>query len=222
MIQDKTFFKFFFSTVKIFGLQPSKLTTKEKARALFLFLLFYVANLVLLFVKLSQKETVEEKIEGLQTVPMLIIMLYDAINFVTKSEKIEKLFKNVCETIEKLDDKKLFNKAFDGTMKIVKALVPCILFAIVFSSLVFLIKGEALMPVYTPIDHGPIFFTIWLIHSAFYFYVTLIFSLLDSFMFIIFNLLNANSIYLFIYSPYHSLVGKGHFHLKFNLPQQNS
>jgi multisubunit Na+/H+ antiporter MnhF subunit len=66
--------------IRFFGLQPSKLNRNEKIRAIFIFFSIYVLNLILYLIELMRKETFEEQVVALQTLPTLIIILFDAVN----------------------------------------------------------------------------------------------------------------------------------------------
>jgi hypothetical protein len=194
MLKTKKFIKFFWLFVRFFGLQPHKLSKREKIRSIFIFVVLYVWNILLHIVKLVTTKSAEERIQGIQTSPMLIIMLADGINFALKSKEIEELFDEMCETINESGEEKLFNETYNKTMRIVNVLIGFMFASLTLNTVVFYITAKSGVPIYIPIDHGPIFIAIWLVQNLFFCYCTSIFLLLDFFLFTTLGFLNANAI----------------------------
>jgi hypothetical protein len=194
MLKEKKFFKFFWFFVRFIGLQPHKLERKEKIRAIALFILLYILNFALFIVQLMKTKNAEERIQCIQTFPSFIIFFLDAFNFERKSKKIEELFNEMCETINESGEQKIFNEAYKQTMRIIKPLIAFVVVSVGLNAVVFYITAKSGVPIYIPIDHGPIFIAIWLVQNLFFCYCTCCSLLLDSFLFIFISMLNANSI----------------------------
>jgi hypothetical protein len=196
MLREKKFFKYFWITIRFFGLQPNTLNTKEKFRAIFIFILLYLVNFVLFMVQVCTTDNAEERIKGIQTFPTYIIMLIDGINFVINSDKIEKMFNEMCGIINKSGETKLFSEAYNQTMKIAIYLAGFGVVSIPLGMLVFLITGKSAVPIYIPIDHGPAFIMIWALQFVFFLYSAAVFWFLDAFIFFTISMINANSLYM--------------------------
>jgi 7tm Odorant receptor len=189
MLEDKKFFQIFWRLIRFFGLQPQSLNKVEKFRAIFIFLFLFVTNIGLLVMEIFKTTSAETIIKVIQTFPTIIIILADSLSFMRKSDSIEKLFNDLNTIVKESGDEKLFNDLYKKTMVVVKALAVFSIVAILLSTVQFMATGKTEIPIYVPVDNGPIFITIWVVQSLFMIYIATIVWLLDSFVFVSFSIL---------------------------------
>lgn len=74
-------------------------------------------------------------------------------------------------------------------MRVVKALAVFSILSISLNTILFMATGETGVPIYVPVDHGPIFVVNWAVQSLFMVYFATIVWLLDSFVFLSLSIL---------------------------------
>lgn len=193
MLQEKRFFKIFWFCVKLVGLQPKKIGKFQLVRAILLFLILYCVCFVLHIVDLVTTENPEVIIKGIQTFPTFIITLIDAINFFKKSDQIEDIFIKLNGIVEKSGEQETFNQFYRKGMVFVKILGVFGTVSILLNVVFFMATGESGVPIYTFVDQGSVFMSIWAIQSVFMFYSASVFWLLDSNLFLTFSIMAAYS-----------------------------
>lgn len=192
MLRDKKFFKFFWFFTRLCGLQSYKLNKIEKVRAIILIVGLYIVNISLLILEMITTDSVEDRIKGLQTVPTFIYMFIDSMNFERKCKQIERLFDVLDGFTEESEDKKLFEKCYNSTMRIVNLISAFACFSVTSNIILFLITGRSAILIYTP-KQPILFFVVWFIQSAFAIYSSVLMSILDGFMFINLSILSGYS-----------------------------
>lgn len=193
MLQEKKFFKIFWYYIKVVGLQPKTLGRFQLIRAILLFLVLYCVCFGLFIVDVLTSNNPEIIIRGIQTFPTFIITLIDAINFFKKSDQIEDLFIKLNRITNKSGEEKTFNQFYRKGMVFVKILGVFGTVSILLNVVFFMASGESGVPIYSPVDHGPVFVSIWATQSVFMFYSAGIFWLLDSNLFLTFSIMAAYS-----------------------------
>lgn len=193
MLQEKAFFKFFWSTMRYFGLQPHKINRTEKARALLIFIILAISNFVLYVVALVINDDFEARINGLQTFPFLVQVLLEAINFVINSKSIERTFNQVDEMFFKVEGQVYFDRGYSiFTIYNASNFISGMLAT--FGGIVsFGLTGKSLALIYTPFTHGFGFFLTWLLQGTFFIYSYFLNYLMDQ---ILISLLIFLSFYL--------------------------
>lgn len=116
-------------------------------------------------------------------------MFIDSLNFERKSKQIERLFNVLDGFIEGSGDKKLFEKYYKSTMRIINCISVFVCFSIAANIILFLVTGKSAIPIYTP-KQSILFFLVWFVQSTFACYSAALLWLLDGFMFISLNILN--------------------------------
>lgn len=193
MLKEKSFFKFFWSTMIYFGLQPHKINRREKARALFFFIVLVLSNFVLCIIYLAINDNFEARINGLQTFPFLIQVLVEATNFVKNSKKIEEIFWKIEKLYINVQGQNYFDRGyFIFTIYNVSIFISGML-AVFGGIILFGLTGKSNVPIYMPFTHGFGFFLIWLLQGSFFIYSYVLNYLMDQ---ILISLLIFLSFYL--------------------------
>lgn len=179
MLKQKLFFKFFWSTMRFFGLQPHKINTREKARALLFVTVLAITNFILYFISLALNDDIEARINSLQTLPFFIQIFLECLNFALKSKDIEEMFNKVNDFFIEVNGGDFLSHgyfyfiiyyAFNAFLAVTSTF-GCIV--------IFLTTRESPVPIYTPTTQGWGFFLIWAIQSSFLVYSGLLIYLLD-------------------------------------------
>jgi len=180
-LQDRTFFKNFWYFVTLFGLLPRKLTKSEKYRAFFLFLTFCVPSVVQLFACVIMSTDSDDKVHGIQTIPVLFLMILDASNFVRKSKKIEEFCGKFNAIMEKYNDEKFCSSKFRCTNFYFTTSGLFLLGSITCNMVVFVLTGKSGIPT---VNFGGIYGLVFSMTTQFMFmiYSGAIFLFLDAFM----------------------------------------
>lgn len=196
MLRTKKFFKAFWYFIRIYGLQPHKLSRFELARALLMFFVVVFINLILLMVNIATKKSADVIVAGILMLPGIATMFVDMSVLILNSREIEEFLVNFSRIINESGEEKLLSKAFDMLMIINKVLGAFASVSIFGTILTFLMTGTSLMPIWVPYSHGPGFLAVWVNQSAFACYQILQLWLVESFLFIMLSILNAYSLYL--------------------------
>ncbi|CAG9810636.1 unnamed protein product [Chironomus riparius] len=145
-LEDRTFFKTFWRFVTLFGLLPRKLTISQKHRAILLFLTCCVPTVVQLFGSVIMSTDSEDKVRGIQTIPVLFLMIFDASNFVIKSRKIEDFCEKFNAVMEKYNDEKFCSSKFRSTNLYFITSGLFLLGSVTSNMVVFILTGKSGIP----------------------------------------------------------------------------
>jgi hypothetical protein len=192
MLQDKSFFKFFWWFMKLTGL-VSKANKFERVRALLMVSVLYAFNFVLLIVELYTTKDPEIIIRGIQTFPTFIIILIDALNFERKSIEIEELLNDLGDIVKERNEEQVFETSYRKTVKYVKILGVFAAVSVLLNILIFVLTGETGIPIYLIRHHGIVFFVTWASQSIFTSLVAMTSWLLESNLFLNFSVIVAYS-----------------------------
>lgn len=196
MLQSKKFFRAFWFFTRLFGLQPYELNWMQILFGFILFLSLAGTNFLLLLAKMATTNDKKTVISGIQTMPTFLIMLIDFANLARKSREIRGFFNHLCQVIDESGDPDVFNEAYSKMMKYMKLLGILAFVSINSNTIIFLLTGKTITPIWTPSDHGLGFLCIWMIQTIYINYSVLNLWLLESFMFLSFSLVNAHTLHL--------------------------
>lgn len=182
MLSEHKFFQIFWQVALHLGLQPNKLTSRGKYRAIFYLLIFLIPNLILYVIKLFTIDTWDERLSGLETFPFLMTNILEGLNFAYKSKEIEKIFVKIDQLFKEIDTKDLLSRAiFIFTIyQIINIFV--IILSISGENMLFWQTRDTPVLTYTPVKDGPGFLAIWILHVTFLVYTRTISFIADQFL----------------------------------------
>jgi hypothetical protein len=181
-MKEQKFFINYWKIVQYFGVCHCKLNAYQKTRAILYFLSTAVVNLALYFVALYVYDDPNVRLNGLQTLPFFLQMIFDGSNFAAKCRVIENLYDRIDEAYKRIKGENYFKSghkkflvyaSFGGTLGFVASFGGI---------LTFLFTRTTPVLIYTPYDHGFGFFVIWFLQTIFFIYSGILNYLLDTFM----------------------------------------
>jgi hypothetical protein len=200
MLSELKFFQIFWKVVIHLGLQPSKLNRRGKIQAFLYLLIFLLPNLILYAIKLLEIATWDERIKGLETLPFILTNILEGINFVLKSNEIERNFHKVEQLFKEIADPgNLLNRAIKIFRIYYSLNILFIILSISGENINFWQTGETAVLTYTPAKDGTGFLIVWLLHVSFLYYTRLISFLADQ---ILISMLIFQSFYLKVFRSF--------------------
>lgn len=116
MLRQVKYFKLYWAVLRYFGLQPHKINQREKFRAIFIFLILVISNIVLYIIEFVTTDDDEARISALQTFPCFILIFIEGANVAFKSKEIEETFNEFNEVFSKAENQVLMQKGFKKFM----------------------------------------------------------------------------------------------------------
>ncbi|XP_070508766.1 odorant receptor 2a-like [Chironomus tepperi] len=180
-LEERTFFKIFWSSITLFGLVPRRLGTGQKYRAILLLFIFCIPTVIQLFGSVIMSTDAEDKVHGIQTIPVLLLMIFDASNFVRKSKKIEEFCGQFNAIMARYNNEKFCSSKFRSTNVYVVTSGLFLVGSITSNMVVFVLTGKSGIPT---LNFGGSYGLVMsmIAQLMFMVYTGAIFLLLDAFM----------------------------------------
>lgn len=179
MLRQVKYFKLYWAVLRYFGLQPHKINQREKFRAIFIFLILAISNIVLYIIEFVTTDDDEARISALQTFPCFILIFIEGANVAFKSKEIEETFNEFNEVFSKAENQVLMQKGFKKFMIYVYFNHAITMISYLAGILLFWFTGSTPVLIYTPQSHGLGFFAIWFLQSSFFIYCMILVPVLD-------------------------------------------